>query len=328
MASHVDESPSYGNAQSQPGKTKSAINKVLSTPEILEMILVQLDMRTLLTSAQLVCYNWANLISESPSIQKALFFTPIGANEWGEEKIINPLLRETFPSFFPTKDKAADHPFDYSSLPMTKDSSTMGQFVRKDASWRKMLVQQPPISDIGLYHIISARGGDSAESSSIPADQKMQEFGYDGVRMERLFELLLFSRDVEFRPYTNARMYWSTREPIEFDSEYRNIKDEFHRLIGKFGVVLYTSMVRQCSMGVYRGSNSEEFIRKEVITAYEEHGFDVSCKEKEIEESKSEVSEIEGQDRRFNTYEVDDRLAHIIVTEMWDNWPAPEQKEN
>jgi hypothetical protein len=141
----------------------------MNTPEILEMILSQTDMRTLLTSAQRVCRNWANLIRESPSIQKALFFTPIKDSEWGiEEDIRNPLLAEVFHSIFPVNNTSDKDSFQFSDLTMTRDDSAMARFVREDASWRKMLVQQPPLSEIGMFHIRHARGGDSAEISSIP----------------------------------------------------------------------------------------------------------------------------------------------------------------
>ncbi|CRL20950.1 unnamed protein product [Penicillium camemberti] len=88
MASHVEEYPGYKTAiQQQPGiGPKSAINQALNIPEILEMVLVEMDMRTLLTCTQRVCRAWLNLIKASPSIQKALFFTPIKESEWGVGK--------------------------------------------------------------------------------------------------------------------------------------------------------------------------------------------------------------------------------------------------
>jgi hypothetical protein len=132
------------------------------------MILARIDMRTLLTSAQRVCRNWTDLITKSPSIQKALFFTPITEYEGKMQyKILNPLLKETFPSIFPAEDRPEGYMFDFSGMTMTKDATSMARFVRKGASWRKMLVQQPPISGIGLYHICHGMSGDSAGSSSI-----------------------------------------------------------------------------------------------------------------------------------------------------------------
>lgn len=158
MSSCVKEYLKYG----------PATTKVLKTPEILEMILARMDMRTLLTSAQRVSRTWFELISKSLLIQKALFFTPINDFEWGiYQKILNPLLTETFSSIFPTKDRLHSCWFKVCDLAMTKDASTMARFVRKNASWRKMLVQQPPISDIGLFKIFSSKGGDGARISSI-----------------------------------------------------------------------------------------------------------------------------------------------------------------
>ncbi|KAJ5382842.1 hypothetical protein N7517_000753 [Penicillium concentricum] len=264
------------------------MEKVLDTAEILDMILARMDMRTLLTSAQRVCHSWANLISKSPSIQKALFFTPIKDSEWGMgEAIPNPLLAETFPSIFPAKNRWSYYQFDFSDLIMTKNSSTMAHFLRKDASWRKMLVQQPPASDIGLLHVCHAMMGDFAGSSSLSADKKMQESGYDGIRMERVFELLLTLRFTEF---TTARVYWSTEEPILFQgSSQKNICDEFHRIIRKYGLVLYTGVVIQCDMS--NGlPNTADLIKEKIITAYGEHGLDFDGKRKDIEESKGEVT--------------------------------------
>lgn len=147
----------------------SARTQVLDSPELLEIILVQMDMRSLLTSAQRVCHRWANLINKSPSIQKALFFTPIKDSEWGtDEKTPNPLLVETFPSIFPANGRPKRFEFDFSNMAITKDASTMAQFVRKDASWRRMLVQQPPIRNIGQFHISHGMCGDDASTSSIP----------------------------------------------------------------------------------------------------------------------------------------------------------------
>lgn len=83
---------------------KSAINNALNTPEILEIILAEIDIRTLLTYTQRVCRAWLNLINASPSIQKALFFTPIKESEWEiGKKTPNPLLAEFFPFSFPKR---------------------------------------------------------------------------------------------------------------------------------------------------------------------------------------------------------------------------------
>lgn len=124
----------------------------------------------------------------------------------------------------------------------------------------------------------------------------MQESGYGGLRMERLFEFLLFSAQIQFLPYTKARVYWSIEESILFNESSQNINDEFFRIMSKFGVVLYTREVMQCSVAM-RPRSVAELIRREIIAAYREHGMDVDFKRKDIEESKSEVSGLRGERR-------------------------------
>ncbi|KAJ5891561.1 uncharacterized protein N7473_007789 [Penicillium subrubescens] len=94
--------------------TPAMASSVLNTPETLEMILVQLDMRTILTVS---VGAWLNLVTTSPSIQKALYFTPITESE-GEpnEKTLNPLLKEEFPPMFPPKDSSSYDGFDFSDF--------------------------------------------------------------------------------------------------------------------------------------------------------------------------------------------------------------------
>lgn len=133
------------------------------------MILFHTDMRTLLTSCQRVCRDWRYLITKSPSIQKALFFTPIKGSEWGAGEVVhNSLLAESFPTIFPANGDQDHRDFSFSDCAMTKDPASLDRFVREGASWRMMLVQQPPILELGLFHIDHNKGGDSAPRISIP----------------------------------------------------------------------------------------------------------------------------------------------------------------
>lgn len=112
--------------------------------------------------------------------------------------------------------------------------------------------------------------------------------------MERLFELLLFSDQVQFFKYTKTRVYWSTEEPISFDESYQYINDEFHRVISKFGLVFFTYKVVQCSRRMGNSPNPEELVREEIITAYMEQGLDINRKREDIEESKGEIIHFRG----------------------------------
>ncbi|PYH43016.1 uncharacterized protein BP01DRAFT_122553 [Aspergillus saccharolyticus JOP 1030-1] len=131
---------------------------VLNTPELLELILTQLDLRTLLTSAQRTCRTWHTLIRTSLPLQEALFFHPIksGHNAPSHDSTttptINPLLQWAFPQFL------SQPPSDYypSSLNPFDDLTSLAHrakhpaYLRPEASWRRMLVQQPPARSVGV----------------------------------------------------------------------------------------------------------------------------------------------------------------------------------
>lgn len=114
-------------------------------PEIQVMILRHLDLITLLTSAQLVCREWRQLIITTTSLQQILYFKPEDTLS-SRGKLINPLLQAMFPRYFPVGPeiiKAED-------LPLHFDISDR-RFIREEASWRRMLISQPGIKKLGIH---------------------------------------------------------------------------------------------------------------------------------------------------------------------------------
>ncbi|KAJ6476651.1 hypothetical protein C8R47DRAFT_949441, partial [Mycena vitilis] len=115
---------------------------VISTPELLSLILGQLPMRNLLVRAPLVSKTW-HAITLSPELQRVLFFQP---DDSPSEPMMNPLLKEVFPPFFSTHINELDP----SSWPDARAMVSMPwakapeAFQRPEASWRRMLVRQPP----------------------------------------------------------------------------------------------------------------------------------------------------------------------------------------
>lgn len=266
------------------------------------MILLQTDMRTTLTSCQGVCRDWRNLITKSPSIQKALFFTPIKESEWGAgEKVPNLLLAEMFPTIFPGKVNPATRDFHFSDCAMTKDPSILDRFVRKDASWRRMLLQQPPILELGLFHIDSARGGTSAHCITIPvrlanlskieisrltrriqANLKKKSNDDEGLRMGRLFDILLFDSPTRSGSFKFTCLCWSADESIDFSPGHKIYEDAFHRILGQSDLVLYTTQLIQCRRGFRGDSSGGNSTRGAIIEAYRKHSLDVDSQAEEI----------------------------------------------
>lgn len=205
--------------------------KVFTTPELLEIILLHLDPRTLLVSAQRVCQTWTAQIQSSPAIQEALFFRParkfkqqkgkwsptsmwnsilpsglkeetsidpgsISGNELTYPRpIYNPLLVKALRPFFPSvheypaiydnleratdteagseqegEGKRRGDPFSFKSLDMFSSPQKKTAYMRKEASWRKMHLRQPPVCrDITVFKMRHAMGGDSCDFYKVRA---------------------------------------------------------------------------------------------------------------------------------------------------------------
>ncbi|KAF7364624.1 F-box domain protein [Mycena venus] len=138
----------------------TAKDTVIHTPELLEITLSYLPMRDLLVTAPLVCKTWQAL-TVTPALQRALFLLPEPPNALG--RIHNPLLAEVFRPFF-----APEAPSRWSwpdAKKITKKSTPWAKapeaFRRPEASWRRMLVTQPPVQKMTVIETCHSRGGDS-----------------------------------------------------------------------------------------------------------------------------------------------------------------------
>ncbi|KAJ5100502.1 hypothetical protein N7456_006554 [Penicillium angulare] len=153
--------------------------KALDLPEILENIFLHLDHQSLLTSAQRVCRYWHELVSQ-PTLQKHLFFEP----DWNcKETSTSELLVENFPLWFPCDSDQPDQstdttyvrtidpcpleePSPYEFLPLASPGRNQF-FMYENASWRRMLVQQPPIADLVHFNASNHINGMSFEGPTV-----------------------------------------------------------------------------------------------------------------------------------------------------------------
>ncbi|KAK5989085.1 hypothetical protein PT974_10583 [Cladobotryum mycophilum] len=136
-----------------------SLQAVISTEELLEAILIHTDMRTLLTSCQGVCKFWNSVIKTSPSIQRELFFLPESPSK-GPRRM-NSLLTQHFPQWFQDPEDSQDHimyrrkngysHFTKLSLYTSGIKNDDNPYLREEASWRKMLTAQPPITVLGIF---------------------------------------------------------------------------------------------------------------------------------------------------------------------------------
>ncbi|KAK7000300.1 putative MFS transporter [Favolaschia claudopus] len=117
----------------------------MSTPELLELILVDVPMLDLLLCAPLVCKTW-QATTKTPTIQRLLFFLPDPTIP-ASERILNPLLEAKFPPFF-TPDPYGHGGnwcrVAYRHIRSMAWSKKVKAFKYAEASWRRMLTTQPP----------------------------------------------------------------------------------------------------------------------------------------------------------------------------------------
>ncbi|KAJ5105749.1 hypothetical protein NUU61_003096 [Penicillium alfredii] len=214
--------------------------QVWSTPELLESVLLPLDPRTLLVSAQRVCRTWTSLIRESSAIQKALFFTPVEGVS--TEKAHNPLLAAAFPSLFHTinTDSEDEEEFSFEGLDIVQHPEKRAVYFRPEASWRNMLVQQPPTHKLAVWKS-SFSWWNTYIYFEIPGDSSKTQ---NGLRMETFFEALFLDDEVMFDIANRKEIIWWGRAP--------GLEKQIRRLekLGGFkldaDIVVFTSSSGQC----------------------------------------------------------------------------------
>lgn len=150
---HLPYRSRYSNPPSKMAKPHHEGNsaephKVFLVPEVLEMILLETDTRTLLVSCQRVCHLWQQVIKDSIHLQAALFFKPMKQSKTaGTGRIHNTLLDEiVWPEYLRSNIQSDQHrwPGQWSKSLPTMKREREEAFTRPEASWRRMLRHQQP----------------------------------------------------------------------------------------------------------------------------------------------------------------------------------------
>ncbi|KAK2596313.1 hypothetical protein N8I77_013209 [Diaporthe amygdali] len=159
-----------------------SVSPVLTTVELLEPILLCLEMRCLLTSALRVCRQWRDVIQGSVLLQRALFFECGEEPSESHEVTFNPLLVELFPILFDFAGTPSPRGFNDLAIEALPIGQSRVAFYRRDASWRRMHLRQPPVNHVGLWTLDKIR----------LRNEKMKLIKYDGgLRMEGFYFLIL-----------------------------------------------------------------------------------------------------------------------------------------
>lgn len=169
-------------------KMTLAVERVLATPELLEAILIQLTPINQLLCAQLISRLFHTTIASSPILQQLLFFradTARDAKDWS----VNPLLRQHFLPWFAGPSEGSFGSRDYNVLKLmdwTTSPLTLAAFLRPEASWRNMLLMQPPPKELQVVRWVHGQGGDSENVATVSFADKSA----GAVTMGRVYDIM------------------------------------------------------------------------------------------------------------------------------------------
>jgi hypothetical protein len=191
----------------------SAQDRALLMPEVLELILLQVPLQDLLVNAQRVNHLFHDLIRSSRPLQQALFFRP--TQGFSHEKVqYNSLLRKKFPPWFEDKwlmartYRLSDHKH-FWRLDWNSSEERAVAYARKEASWRRMLVAQPPVQELIVKIRTEAMGG--------PMQSRGELTFEDGLRMGLFYDLV--QDFVEHQPATYFVIRWYLPQQVFEDND-------------------------------------------------------------------------------------------------------------
>jgi hypothetical protein len=148
----------------------AARDQLFSIVELVSIVLHQADTLTLI-NCQRVCRQWNTIIKESQELQAHLFKSPTTTPIAAEGDILfNPVLATHFNSLFDfggsadpwfhgkdAWDSGDLYYHDLSRLPWARDgtheeAAARQAYARPEASWRNMLITQPPVTRLDWIH--------------------------------------------------------------------------------------------------------------------------------------------------------------------------------
>jgi hypothetical protein len=191
-------------------------------PELLEAILLGVGDEKTVLLAQRVCRRWADCIRQSSAIQQDLFFQPANPILPGcQIPRQNPLLAAKFPYWFPD-DNIKSCAMAYGAGDMQDFLDRRKKYLGPKASWRRMLVQQPPVLTLQwIDRSLSFDNRITLQRYKLP----LGNCG-DGLRMSTLFDLVVRSAE-EAEQFFHFRIVWGHYQTFskQFDISYNSNPD-------------------------------------------------------------------------------------------------------
>jgi hypothetical protein len=222
-------------------ETSSTANQALHIPEILHSILLQLPLQDLLVNAQLVSHDWHSAIKTSSRLQQALFLEPALGGD-SQKLVFNPILQKAFPPWFQQPASLYSRGKVFTDLDWSQPDERRRAFMRKEASWRRMLPTQPAPHTLAVFKHVSMRRAGKKYQGEV-------EFP-DGVRMATLYD---FAYVTVAEPISSFLMMWSVR--LEIDSENKTVPSSDGESCDV--VTMRVNHTQQCNRGMPRDVGPE-----------------------------------------------------------------------
>jgi hypothetical protein len=187
-------------------------DEVLAIPELVSAILLHLPLQDLLVNAQLVSHSWNRLIKTSVPLQQRLFFSPVPSPKQGSKSSrpprFNPLLQTSFPSWFTNKSTRFGRGDQFVTLPWNSSPKKVKAYMRKGASWRKMLPIQPPVRNFEVVKHSHYQRGNRMQKGQVRFE--------DGVRMGILYD---YAYETVRHPISSFSMKWQIDATLDEKSQ-------------------------------------------------------------------------------------------------------------
>lgn len=148
-----------------------ACDRFFAIQELVELFLRQTDALVLLKCQQ-VCRRWKQIIDHSNNLQEHLFLRPCDSEQANSAVVdINPILQSHFAAILHWSEDCSPSPssprralrskmceyHDLTTLAWARDgtnedATSRRAFATEHASWRRMLISQPPITRLDWWH--------------------------------------------------------------------------------------------------------------------------------------------------------------------------------
>lgn len=171
------------------------MEKALAIPELLEAILLHLPIIDILVNAQRVCKTWHDCVEGSTPLQRTLFLRPdlppIGNRSSNGECTVDLSLRRV--NSFGDLISIKEH------------TNRTAAFDRPGASWRSMLIIQPPVPMISRRDARTMRFSDVHNQSGLPKyGQVFSALTFGHV------EMAMGKESLHVRVQVGGTIYWMT----------------------------------------------------------------------------------------------------------------------